>query len=71
MDVVGAADAGVEPDAVVVHFGDAAFAETAMFAARRFGELACTADGARVVERAVVRIMAHLRRVVCVCDDRG
>ena len=47
--VVGAADAGVEPDAVVVALCDAGAAEGAVFAAGGFGEVAGAAGWGGVV----------------------
>ena len=54
--VVVAADAVVDPDAVVVMFLDAGGADGAMLAAWRFGEMACTAVLVGVEDCVVVRV---------------
>ena len=50
------ADAVVDPDAVVVVFGDAGAAEGAVFAARRFWGMAGAAGKVGVVEHMVVGV---------------
>lgn len=54
--MVVAADAVVDPDAVVVLALDAGAAEGAVFAARGFGVRAGAAEEARVIEEGVVGV---------------
>ena len=53
---------------MVVHPGDAGLANAAVLAARWLEEVACRAGVARMVEDAVVRVVAHLRSMVGGCD---
>ena len=56
IEVIVAADAVVDPDAVVVGFLDAGATQRAVLRARRFGDVACAAEIAGVVEEVVVGI---------------
>ena len=79
--VVGAADAGVEPDAVVVVLGDAGAAEGAVFAAGGFGAVTGAAGWHRgrgrgrgvgwVEERVVIGVGGHGEGVDGSRDGRG
>ena len=75
MEVVVAADAGVEPDAVVVCFGDAGLADAAVLAAGGLGEAAGAAVvgvvGWWVEERVVVGVDVEVLGEVGGVDGRG
>ena len=69
--VVASADAVVDEDAVVVSFGDAAFADGAVLGAGRLEEAAGRAVRAWVEEGEVVGVARHLGDVVLWGDEAG
>lgn len=62
--LVSVADAVVDEDAVVVHFGYAVFAYTAMFRAGGFQEFAGLAFLAWVEDSEIVGVERHLMRMI-------